>query len=471
MENAASTNKRSANSNALGWRFWLWLLATVSLLLIAAVVVSAWAVRHIFLDGGVRFSETQTRAVLAVAKFPGLVKSSLDELISYRFENLLPLLLDRNATQKSSWVRRFPAPDDTGYLLFSGVDPILKRSVVQLIRISDGRTVANWSPDWRDIFQKYSLEGSPMNARAMHPLLLENADVVFNANGALLRVSACNSQAVWAINNGEFHHSVEFDENNDAIWVPSVSHDGLSSNPWLQNQVRDDALAHVSLDGTLLEKLSFARILRENGLQAMMLATSGTEIIHDPIHINQIVVARSDSKYWHCGDLLISARHLSTLFLYRPSTNKIIWYQTGPWMSQHSVDFVDDHRISVFNNNVISVRRSEHAFMKAEDTNQVLLYDFDKKQITQPYATLLAESRPITFTEGRARVLSDGGLFIEESNFGRHLRFTRDRLLWSRVNDYDETHIGLVSWSRYLTADEVNVPLQALASMHCSSKK
>jgi hypothetical protein len=35
-----------------------------------------------------------------------------------------------------------------------------------------------------------------------------------------------------------------------------------------------------------------------------------------------------------------------------------------------------------------------------------------------------------------------------------HLRFEKDRLLWSRVNDYDKDKIGLVTWSRYLTQPE-----------------
>lgn len=470
-ENTVTEDKSPSDFNVRKWSFWLWLVGAVSLLLIVSVVVSAWAVRHVLLNGGVRFSETQTRAALAIAEFPGHVIAAMDELRFYVSDEPLSLLLDRNATQKSNWVRRFPAPEDTGYLLFSGVDPVLKRSVVKLIRIADGKTLANWSPDWRDMFRKYQMDGSSMSVRAMHPLLLDNADIIFNVTGPLIRVSACNSKIVWLQNVEEFHHSVELDENNEALWVPSVSHDGLSDNSWLQNLVRDDALAHVSLEGKLLEKLSFARILRENGLQAMMLATSGDETLHDPIHLNQIAVARSDSKYWHRGDLLISARHLSTVFLYRPSTGKILWYQTGPWMNQHSADFVDDHRISVFNNNVISVGKPEHGFMKADDTNQVLLYDFDTKQISQPYAKLLAESRPITFSEGRARVLPDGGLFFEETNYGRHLRFSKDRLLWSRLNDYDDARIGMLSWSRYLTAEEVKAPLRALATMRCTGGK
>jgi hypothetical protein len=260
------------------------------------------------------------------------------------------------------------------------------------------------------------------------------------------------------------------DETGNAIWVPSIVHDGYAENPWLQNRTRDDALAHVSLDGRILEKRSFARILRDNDLNVMVLGTSGMRINDDPIHLNQITIALKDSHYWHRGDLLISARHLSTLFLYRPSTNKIIWHRTGPWLNQHSVEFIDDHRISVFNNNVIAGPTSmKQMFMKPEDTNQFLIYDFETEQVTQPFAALLAEAKPVTITSGRARLLPDGGLFFEESDNGRILRFTKDRLLWSLFND--EVQGGDFAWSRYLTAEEASIPLRALASRQCTKTK
>jgi hypothetical protein len=190
----------------------------------------------------------------------------------------------------------------------------------------------------------------------------------------------------------------------------------------------------------------------------------------DPIHLNEIRAAPSDTAYWKKGDLLLSARHLSTVFLYRPSTGKIVWHRMGPWLNQHSADFVDDHRISVFDNNVFGGAPSHQPFLEAGQNNRVFVYDFAKDELSQPYQELLAKAKPVTLSEGRARVLPDGGLFVEESNFGRILRFMPDRLLWSFVNDYDKDRIGILSWSRYLTAEEAAVPLKALAGLPCAKK-
>jgi hypothetical protein len=51
-------------------------------------------------------------------------------------------------------------------------------------------------------------------------------------------------------------------------------------------------------------------------------------------------------------DLFLSLpRSSSNVILYRPATNKVIWRKDGPWSRQHDVDILDNHRISIFNNN------------------------------------------------------------------------------------------------------------------------
>ena len=69
-----------------------------------------------------------------------------------------------------------------------------------------------------------------------------------------------------------------------------------------------------------------------------------------------------------------------------------------------------------------------------------------------------------SLTEGRVQPLADGGLFVEETNVGRHLRFSATKLMWSRINYYDARRIGLVTWSRYLTSQEGEALARAVAS-------
>jgi hypothetical protein len=453
--------------------FWLWVASAFAIIIIITIFVTAWAVKST-LSAVPQLSEGQTRIVTALIEFPDLVTGAAKEVQAMLSDLPRPLLIIRQSHEQPNWIRRFPKSDDSGYLLLAGVDQMEKQSIVQLIRIADGISVAKWVPDWPTIFEKqiakkYAPVVSPTVGQANSPLLLPNGDIVFNTSTSLVRLSICSQKPVWVLDK-VMHHSIDLDPNG-TLWVPSVSQEGLADNPWIRERIRDDALARISMDGKLLEIHSFAQVLLDNGFQALLLGMFGSRLNADPIHMNQIRVATQESKYWNRGDLLISARHLSTVFLYRPSTGKIFWHQTGPWMNQHSADFVDKHRISVFDNNVISIAPKEHAFLTPGETNRVVLYDFDTGQTSQPFATLLAEARPVTITGGVARVLPDGGLFIEETNYGRHLRFTRDQLLWSRVNDYNNKYIGSVSMSRYLTADEAKGPLQAIAVQNCSAER
>ena len=138
---------------------------------------------------------------------------------------------------------------------------------------------------------------------------------------------------------------------------------------------------------------------------------------------------------------------------------------SGPWMNQHSVEFVDDHRISVFNNNVIG--RHQYDFISQKDHNTVVVYNFKNGGTSEPFKNVLNEARPRTRTQGRARILPDGELFIEESNYGRQMRFSVDRLMWSRVNKYDGESVAMLGSSRYLTNSEAEGPVKAIKLKFC----
>ena len=459
---------RSVDAGRRGWIAW-W-IGVFTLVVLAAVVATAWAVRQA-MNVDPRLTEAQSRAIMAVAELPSLVRVSVEQVLNeFVRREPGPLLVDRALVEKPHWVRRFPEPRDPGYLLLSALDRQTGQNTVKLVRVSDGSTMGTWDPDWPRIHgritgSRWSPKGSVLAAQAVHPLLLEDGDIVFNTNNALVRLAPCSPEPVWVLDQ-VFHHSVERSPDG-TLWVPGIATDGFPGNPWLTEHVRDDSLVRVSLDGKVLENRSLSKILRKNGLEAELLGRWGFRLNDDPIHLNQITAAPHDSPYWKKGDLLLSARHLSAVFLYRPSTDAILWYRSGPWLNQHSADFVGSDRIVVLSNNVVSAAPEEYAFPNEVASNRVMFYDFATKTVSEPFATLLAEARPVTITGGRVQALADGGLFVEETTAGRHLRFTRDSLLWSRVNDYSAEKIGLVSWSRYLGADEAAGPLRALAGRAC----
>jgi hypothetical protein len=167
----------------------------------------------------------------------------------------------------------------------------------------------------------------------------------------------------------------------------------------------------------------------------------------DPIHLNDIQPVNFDTKFWKKGDIFLSLRHQSMILLFRPSSGKIIWKGTGKFFHQHDVDILDDHRISIFNNNSKDFVNGD----EVDGNNNVIIYSFESNQ----YESYLSESLTMndvrTITEGRSQILPNGSLFVEETNYARSLYFNPDgSLRWSHVNQANDQNIYSIGWSRLL---------------------
>jgi len=73
-----------------------------------------------------------------------------------------------------------------------------------------------------------------------------------------------------------------------------------------------------------------------------------------------------------------------------------------------------------------------------------------------------------TGQEGLHDILDDGDVFIEETMEGRLLRVSTDRVIWETVSRVDDNTLSLVSWSRYLTNEQVENILPVLDKTKCS---
>jgi hypothetical protein len=416
-------------------------------------ILWCYLTRSVILEDERYVPDFMSNKISFFSNFPHEVNQFYRELRYWISGDPARLIKEKKVREDDRAIRSFPNKDDSGYLLFSGLDSKEKKSLIKLIRISDGMEVIKWNPDWDLILKKSTQKKfadyvTLESARAVHPVLLDNGDIIFSAVTSLVKMSPCSSEPIW-LTDQIVHHSVEVDDEGN-IWAPSVDDftwDGLQK---LRGSIRDDAIAKFSKDGKFLSKISILKIFYDNNLLALAIGSNGYGLNPDPIHLNQISIAPFDTRHWQKGDLLISARHLSTVFLYRPNTNKIIWYKTGPWLYQHSARFVDDHRISIFSNNVVSIKKGVQGFLREDDINRVFLYDFDNKQVSEPYENLLKKDRPRTITQGRAEVLNDGGLFLEDTEAGRYLRYSTDKLMWSKINNYDNNHVGNIAWGRYI---------------------
>jgi len=274
-----------------------------------------------------------------------------------------------------------------------------------------------------------------------------------------------DGKIIWEIDNLNSHHELAVNKEG-LIYTPI-----LSSAPVIVDSLykgrpkfRDDGFAIISADGHVLQKYSLTQILLDNGFKALLFGVGPLE--WDRIHLNAVKPAEESSDFWEKGDLLLSLRHLSMIMLYRPSTNKVIWYQVGPWLNQHDPDFLSDHQISVFGNDVVSSfydRTSETAPF-FESGNNIYVYNFITQEATRPYDDISPRLKHRTVTAGLHTIFRDGSvsLWFDNQGIGAFYDKQRDDIKYFGVErnghlDRRTPIVNSYTWERYSQGKGVEI--------------
>lgn len=353
-----------------------------------------------------------------------------------------------------------PLEEET-YLLLSKYNGDKEMSVVELVDLRSFEVKKTWHPDIDKInglVDTSSPEFENLKGRnakrylIIHPFLTEDGGLIFHDGAPLVKIDK-NSQLVWQNQEDFFHHSIEQDHEGN-FWVPTSVYPYQVDSHYVgskHNTYLDDAITKVSADGEILFQKSVSNIFIENNLKFLLFAIDNEQDTQDPIHLNNIQPVMTDGPHWKRGDLFLSLRNQAMIILYRPSTNEIIWKGVGETAAQHDVDILDDHRISLFNNNARAFFDGD----KVDGNNEVIIYDFKTDLYSKYLDESLKQYDVRTITAGGSQILDTGDLFIEEQNYGRLLYFNKDTSLqWQYVNRADNGNVYLLNWSRVLYDQE-----------------
>ena len=353
---------------------------------------------------------------------------------------------------------------NVSYLLLSRYDGDLKEGIVELVDLTNFEVLHTWNPDidaLNDLVEQVDefkyLERDKNNNRSLlaHPKLTKDGGLLFQYSTPLRKIDAC-SNLIFQNTHDRFHHSIETDTDGN-IWIPShlypqtIPSKKVGRNFSQEGGFEDDAIVKLSSTGQILFEKSVAQIFIDNGLEYLLFAHGNNHEV-DPIHLNDIQPVNYDGEFWKKGDVFLSIRNQSMIILYRPSKNKIVWKGTGPFLHQHDVDILDDHRISVFNNRSINIIDNINI---VDGHNEVIIYNFKTDKYSSYLGDSLINNDVKTITEGRSQILPNGELFIEETNYGRSLYFNTDGTLrWSHVNRAQNVNVYRVGWARILYTQE-----------------
>lgn len=205
-----------------------------------------------------------------------------------------------------------------------------------------------------------------------------------------------------------------------------------------------------SPEGKGLYHRSVTKLMRDQGLGVLFLGAQ--RFYDDPLHLNDVQPEFKDGPYCKRGDVVISLEHPSTMLLFRPSTDRILWWKTGPWVSQHDVDAIDDTRIAVFNNNAHNF--GDGGFVDGQSA--ITVHDFAADTVSSPYAEVPKAGDVRDEAGGLLPVLPAGHYYVDEAESGRRLIFTpHGNLAVEHIRRAARNglfyHLGL---SRHLTREE-----------------
>lgn len=440
----------------------LWLLLLTALIGLACMIGFGTLV-----DRGLRSPEQSghlERLAVRIAHAP----SALFELRSYqppqqaresRFEGQAGL----------SFASGAGAAAEDGYLLLSRYDSQARRFVVELVDLNRRVTIHRYAPDIAALnalsrldrrFVNLERDKAPDRYRMVHPFLTADGGLIFQDDSPLVAIDVC-SNVKWTL-DGVFHHSIEQDADGN-FWAPETIWPPVTEG--VAEFFLESGITQISPQGRVLFRRSIAQILSDNGMRHLVF---GRPYLDDPFHLNDIQPVLSDGPYWRRGDLFLSLRHLSMVLLYRPSTNRIIWSQQGPWSFQHDVSVVDDHTISVFNNNTESRASGE----VVNGTNDLVSYDFSTGRVYSPFRAAFQALDIRTVTEGRGAVLANGDAFVEETDYGRIVRLSpAGQERWRYVNAGERGAPYLLGWSRYLDGASYRAVVSRIQAAQCGGSR
>ena len=419
----------------------LWVVGVLLLIFFVSIIFIAGVLRDAYLSKN-KSPELLRNFFVGVSEIPKNVYRVSRHFI--KDTNKPPILNRHKKKEKLKYFLNFKR---NALLVLPRYDHHLSRSIVEIIDLYDFKVLHTYKHDIDEMnkqvqnikeFPRINIDNAPIRFRYMHPVILKDGSLISDSSGPLFKIDLC-SNLLWINDEEVFHHSKELNHENDIWSVGYLNPTSRLMKNIIFKDVNDDAIIKINTDGKIIYKKSVNEILIENKKGDMV---NRLGLNNDPIHINDIEPALFNSKYWNKGDVFISSRFLSAIIHFRPSTNEVINFLTGPFSQQHDVDIISDKEISIFNNN---------NFISHEEYSEIIIYNFEKKEYKKMFNDQLLKENFKTYSEGLSHIFEDGSLIVEEQNHGRLILFNKEGYKeWEFVNKDINGDIGITHWIRVI---------------------
>ncbi|NET42141.1 arylsulfotransferase family protein [Okeania sp. SIO2B3] len=349
----------------------------------------------------------------------------------------------------------FPEISNDNFQPYEGLNLVTKlgyknntRYIAAEIVDSQSNIIHEWDINWFEMWPKPDhvpkeiLPKEEPGTQIHGAVVMENGDLVFNFEYfGLIRINL-EGQVVWRLPYLT-HHSLHLHDDGN-LWVSGrIYHtENTPELPHLTPPFYEDTVLEVSPEGKILREWSVPKILRKNGYTGLLYSTYVRFLSlkvpqrnsRDILHLNDVepFPLKMQEGIFEKGDVMLSVRHINTVFVFNTDTEKIKTLITGKFIHQHDPDFVDGNTISVFDNNVVNDLNQDNFASRIwlislkDNTSKI----FFEGSLDKPFYTQIM---------GKSQWLPNGNLLITESRSGRGFEINQQGdIVWQYINYVDQ---------------------------------
>jgi hypothetical protein len=205
---------------------------------------------------------------------------------------------------------------------------------------------------------------------------------------------------------------------------------GRGRHPGMTPPYVEDTALRVSPDGEILEEISVLDALYHSPFRHLLWRHEATD--GDVTHLNDVepleaAMAGAFPRF-RAGDLLVSVKHSSAVFVMSPATGEIKWLDGHHFAQQHDPDFHPDGTLTVFDNQAIESDAGKHLKSRIVSIDPTV----DRFDI-------LYGDRPdepfYTYAGGKHQKLANGNILITEARAARVFEINPAReIVWQWVH-------------------------------------
>jgi hypothetical protein len=351
------------------------------------------------------------------------------QLLDYKPENhdsFVPLTIPGLRERREKPLIYQSAGAEKGYRLIYGVLDFENNLHGAILLDSNGKHVHTWQVTERHLEWGTA---SDLNKFPHGIHIMPDGSIVFafTRSRSIQRIDACG-KPIWAV-KGRFHHAVTAEEEN-FIWSLQRDDDGISD--FLNRIIKLDLRS-----GKLIKSFTMEDIIRANpelSIFHVQQMRSHNLLLNDGFHPNDVEPLSSATASafpnFSTGDLLISFRNNSLVFVLDQETLKVKWWRVGLWQRQHDPDWQPDGKITLYNNNTLSDdHRSKGYYSKIVSIDPST---FQVETLVNGMAFDFFSS-----SRGKHQVLPGGNILITSTNQGRVLEVNQNNeVVFEFINQY-----------------------------------